>query len=373
MKTILTIKQQDVKPESPEVDISQFRERHAARAVLLAPNGAVWLMNVTKHSYHKLPGGGIDEGEDTVVAMHRELLEEVGCEAEVVGELGSVIEYRDYDDGGLKQTSYCYLARQIGVQQAPKLEEGEVAEGLQDVTASSLDEAIKLLERDEPDNLEGKFIQRRDLAFLQAAKAATNDTTVASYEAHVQEYINGTPKDVDGQFKEWIDKALSITDQAKPILELGSAFGRDAEYIEAKGYEVQRTDVTKSFVEYLQKQGHNAKVLNAITDELDSGYGMVFANAVFLHFTREELAPVLSKVIQSLDINGILAFSVKKGEGEAWSQDKLGAPRYFCYWQQEPLQSLVLSAGFEIIDITDAVSSSKNGQEWLHVIAKKGS
>jgi 8-oxo-dGTP pyrophosphatase MutT (NUDIX family) len=370
MKTILTIKQQDIDPQSPTVDTTQFRERNAARAVLLAPNGAIWLLNVTKHAYHKLPGGGIDQGEDTVVAMKRELLEEVGCEAEIIAELGEVVEYRDYDNGGLKQISYCYLARQIGVQQTPKLEEGEVAEGLQDVTVGSIDEAIRLLQKDQPNNLEGKLIQRRDLAFLQAAKAATNDTTVASYEAHVQEYINGTPKNVDGQFKEWIDKALSLTDQTKPILELGSAFGRDAAYIEAKGYKVERTDVTKQFVEYLQKQGHSARVLNAITDELGSNYGMVFANAVFLHFTREKLTQVLSKIPQSLDVNGILAFSVKKGEGEAWSQDKLGAPRYFCYWQQEPLQEAVQTASFEIINITDTVSSNK-GQEWLHVIAKK--
>jgi len=38
------------------------------------------------------------------------------------------------------------------------------------VKAKDLDDAISLLLQDKPDNLEGKFIQKRDLAFLRAAK-----------------------------------------------------------------------------------------------------------------------------------------------------------------------------------------------------------
>ena len=99
-----------------------------------------------------------------------ELLEEVGCKAETIFELDEIIEYRTYDDGGLKQTSYCYLARQVGKQVESALEEGELKEGMFEVKASNIDEAIKLLENDKPDNLEGKFIQKRDVTFLIEAK-----------------------------------------------------------------------------------------------------------------------------------------------------------------------------------------------------------
>ncbi len=170
MKNLLTIKEQDILPNSPIVDTSAFRKRGAARAVLLDVNGQVYLLNVSKHSYHKLPGGGIDEGEDIKQAMERELMEEVGCKAEIVAELGTVVEYRNYDDGGLEQTSYCYLARQSGEQVASALEEGELAEGMFEVKAKSIDDAIALLTQDKPDNLEGQFIQKRDIAFLRAAK-----------------------------------------------------------------------------------------------------------------------------------------------------------------------------------------------------------
>lgn len=170
MKNLLTIKEQDIVPDSPVADTSAFRKRGAARAVLLDSDGQVYLLNVSQHGYHKLPGGGIDEGEDIKQSMERELMEEVGCTAEIVAELGTVIEYRNYDDGGLEQTSYCYLAKQVGEQVASALEEGELAEGMFEVKAKSIDDAITLLSQDKPDNLEGRFIQKRDLTFLQAAK-----------------------------------------------------------------------------------------------------------------------------------------------------------------------------------------------------------
>lgn len=170
MKILLNIKQQDILPDSPVVDTSNFKKRRAARAVLLDGSGQVYVLNVSKHSYHKLPGGGIDESESVREALERELMEEVGCRAEVIAELGIVTELRNYDDGGLEQTSYCYLARQTGEQVESALEEGELAEGMIEFKVKSIDAAIALLSQDMPDNLEGKFIQRRDLAFLQAAK-----------------------------------------------------------------------------------------------------------------------------------------------------------------------------------------------------------
>lgn len=170
MNNLLTIKEQDILSESPIVDVSGFRERSAARAVLLDSEGRVYLLNVGKHGYHKLPGGGVDEGEEIIQALERELMEEVGCTAEITSELGTITEYRNYEDGGLKQTSYCYLAKQVGDQGDSALEEGELEEGMFEVKAKNIDAAIELLSNDKPDNLEGKFIQKRDIAFLKAAK-----------------------------------------------------------------------------------------------------------------------------------------------------------------------------------------------------------
>lgn len=170
VRNLLTIKQSDIDPDSPLTDVTNFRKRSAARAVLLDKYGRVYLLNVSKHGYHKLPGGGIDEGEEIIEAMERELLEEVGCRAEILAELGTVIEYRDYYWGGLRQISYCFLAKQVGEQKESALEEGELRQGMFEVRAKDIDDAIRLLQEDKPDNFEGKFIQKRDLCFLMAAR-----------------------------------------------------------------------------------------------------------------------------------------------------------------------------------------------------------
>ncbi len=168
MNTLLTITDQTLDPAAPKMDSSEYYVRHAARAVLLGASGQVYLLKINLHNYTKLPGGGIEEGEDIKVALARELMEEVGCQAEVLDEVGEIIEYRDQ----MKwvQTSYCFIARQVGKQQAPNLEQDEIDEGAEDIVVTDIDEAIKLLESDEPDDYEGKFIQIRDLCFLRTAK-----------------------------------------------------------------------------------------------------------------------------------------------------------------------------------------------------------
>lgn len=169
MKNILVITAQDIDSDSPIVDSASFRTREAARAVLLDNDKQVYLLNVSKHGYHKLPGGGIDEGEDITQALERELMEELGCEAEIVAELGTITEYRDYEE--LKQTSYCFIAKQTGEQVDSSFEESELAEGMFEIKAKNIDDAISLLLNDVPNNVEGKYIQLRDIAFLKAAKS----------------------------------------------------------------------------------------------------------------------------------------------------------------------------------------------------------
>lgn len=197
-----------------------------------------------------------------------------------------------------------------------------------------------------------------------------NQETISSYEAHVAEYIEGTPQEVTGDVKRWIDATLQDLPLDANILEFGSAFGRDAAYIEEKGYRIQRTDATQGFVDYLREHGHEAGQLNAITDELTDNYDLVFADAVLLHFTAKEVEVVLGKVLRSLSEGGRFSFSLKQGEGEEWSEAKLGAPRYFRYWQESEVIDLLKDVGYSDVDITDG-SFGRSNAKWLHIIAKK--
>lgn len=149
-----------------------YTTRQAARAVLIDPTGKVALLHVTEDNYYKLPGGGIDEGEDPLRALERELVEETGCQGEVTHELGTVLEQRYY--WNMTQTSYCYIVRQAGEKHEPDFTDSEKDRGFQLVWADNIEEAIRLLESsvtiDGPDSIGITFMRLRDIAIAKRAK-----------------------------------------------------------------------------------------------------------------------------------------------------------------------------------------------------------
>lgn len=169
MNNLLTVEDADFDPKIKRGAESQYHLREAARGVLFDDTGLIYLMHVKKHGYHKLPGGGLDPGESKVDALKRELLEEVGCNAEIIEETGTTTEYRNHNDFE-KQISYCYIAKQIGALREPHLEQAEIDNGMTHIKVSGIQAAIDLLENDKPDNISGKFIQKRDLAILRQAQ-----------------------------------------------------------------------------------------------------------------------------------------------------------------------------------------------------------
>ena len=173
MKLLLTIRNQDINPQSPVINNKNFKVREASRAVVMNDKGECVLLKVGLHNYHKLPGGGVESGEDVLIALRRELLEEIGCKVTVIAEVGTIIEYRD--EFKLKQTSHCFLAKQVGSQVPSSLEQEEIAENFKEVKVSDIDSAIKLLEQDIPNNYEGEFIKIRDLEFLKIAKILVDE------------------------------------------------------------------------------------------------------------------------------------------------------------------------------------------------------
>lgn len=153
-------------------------------------------------------------------------------------------------------------------------------------------------------------------------------------------------------------------------MEIGSGFGRDAEYIRSQGFDIECTDAVPNFVEILQQKDFNAKALNALTDEVAKGYNMIFADAVLLHFTPQESKLVTEKIYNALPTNGIFALRVKKGNGSEWTEAKLGAPRYFYYWQPEDLKEMLEECGFEWVSMMENYTDH-NKASWIGVICRK--
>lgn len=148
--------------EFPE-DESTLKIRMASRAILFDKNKLIPLLFVSKYNHYKLPGGGIENGENKIKALVRECFEEVGSKIEVNGEVGKIIEFRS--KWNLKQISYCYYGKIIS-KGKPNFTEKEVGQGFK-IIWCSLKDAISKVKNDKPKNYDGHFIQKRDLEFLK--------------------------------------------------------------------------------------------------------------------------------------------------------------------------------------------------------------
>jgi 8-oxo-dGTP diphosphatase len=164
MKQLAIINPENVTDE----EANGYSTRDAARAVVFDENKFVALLYVSEEKYYKLPGGGIDDLEDIEKALHRECLEEIGSDIDVVTEIGSIVEYRKIFN--LKQSSFCYLAKIKGKKGVSNFTEEELKKGFRPVWLA-YEEALKDLSNNIATSFEGKnYIVPRDVTFLKEAK-----------------------------------------------------------------------------------------------------------------------------------------------------------------------------------------------------------
>lgn len=172
--------------------------------------------------------------------------------------------------------------------------------------------------------------------------------TKTTYEQGLDTYIANTPTVVGPEYKPFLNTFAKLVG-TQQVLEVGSAVGRDADYLECKGVPVFRTDYAISFVEYLRAQGKEAQQFDVINDDLGRQFAGVIANAVFLHFTNEDFEKALENVQCHLLPHGYFAISVKAGEGEEVTNEKMDAPRYFNYWQPDDLEAILQAHDYSIL------------------------
>ncbi len=130
-----------VHPDILTLDQSTF-VRNAARAIVLKGEMILMLYTARYHDY-TLPGGGVDENENLLEGLIRELQEETGAQnIRDIEDFGLYEEFRPWARDGyaiMHMKSYCYVCNIDAQLGATKYEDYELKNGMKPVWLNIFD------------------------------------------------------------------------------------------------------------------------------------------------------------------------------------------------------------------------------------------
>ena len=101
--------------------------RLGARGIVIREDGKIAIFNKSNKNEYKLPGGGLEGEEEPEKAFKREVLEETGCEVEIIECLGTTEEYKSLNN--FKQISYVFVGKVLKDTKQLNVTEKEKDEG----------------------------------------------------------------------------------------------------------------------------------------------------------------------------------------------------------------------------------------------------
>lgn len=129
------IGEMSVKMENPKL-------RFGARGIVIREDGKIAVFNKRNKNEYKLPGGGLEEKEKPEEAFKREVMEETGCEVEIIESLGTIEEYKSLNN--FKQISYIFVGKVLKDTKQLNVTAKESEEGARLVWETS-ENALKLI------------------------------------------------------------------------------------------------------------------------------------------------------------------------------------------------------------------------------------
>ncbi|MET9311052.1 methyltransferase domain-containing protein [Kribbella sp. NPDC003505] len=187
--------------------------------------------------------------------------------------------------------------------------------------------------------------------------------TIDSYERDALSYAAGIddfpPPEIEGAL-------LRLVEAIPPgglVLEVGSGTGRDADFVEACGASVRRTDATRAFRNLQLARGKQVELLDMISDDLGGPYDGILALCVFVHVDRKSTSAVLRRIAAALRPAGAFLVSVRQGSGETRGAYLMSS------WGRDEYEALLAQAGLRVD--WDHRHTYGVGDTWLTFLARK--
>ena len=178
-----------------------------------------------------------------------------------------------------------------------------------------------------------------------------------------------------------LDEFIAMLKPQPYVLDAGCAFGRDTEYITGKGHRVEGIDLSPALIARAKELYPSGSF--AVKDVRDTGFGDnmfdgIWCNATLLHLKDEDIVKALKEFHRVLKPGGILAVSLKKGEGtqefvESFSSK---AERFFNFKTHETFLEQLEATNFKettwhYLNERERYGQDKRDLDWLYSFASK--
>ena len=203
---------------------------------------------------------------------------------------------------------------------------------------------------------------------------------ISYYDKNAEEFCQAT-KDADMSFCR--DKFLCLLEQKSyiktkesdkfriHILDAGCGSGRDAKVFLDAGYQVTALDASKKICEEARKLLKQEVLCMEFGKLLfQQEFDGIWACASLLHVSYTEIDEVLKQFWTALKDEGILYASFKYGKNM-----RIDKNRVFYDYEETALKNLMINNWFLVEDIfvTQDARKNRESEQWINVLAKKGS
>jgi ubiquinone/menaquinone biosynthesis C-methylase UbiE len=178
--------------------------------------------------------------------------------------------------------------------------------------------------------------------------------TIAWYDENAKQYseVNAGIADIDQ-----IEELAGLLPSGAAILDAGCAAGRDCKLFWDRGFKVTGVDVSEGLIDVA-----HSNFLELPFE--DKSFEAVWAHQSLLHLeTPKDVQKALSEFHRILKPGGVLLTLVKSQTDEnktaVVADDLSGHDRFFQYFTQQELQTLLSQAGFSVTKLEEYRESDK--------------
>ncbi len=193
---------------------------------------------------------------------------------------------------------------------------------------------------------------------------SSEDFNQQQYAAHFQQYLESNPEGEIGggdpkQRVMFLKRFLPI---GRSVLEIGSGGGNEALELQKAGYKVTASEFVEGFLKEIKAKRLQTIYFDAKLDTIPP-VDAIYANAVFVHFSPQEIANFLERAKPVLQNEKVLFFSIIKGEGYERGARKRGFERDFYYYTLNSIAPILSENSFTILE------ANNTDPKWLQIIA----